>query len=397
MSILSQFTPNDSGADVRETLNGMLPGIGIRPSSPFRVIATAGAASGTIDVMWQHRQPVGLTSFIITSSSGAVVTVAANGRGQQSMQLTGLTNGTAQSVRVQAVSAAGTSVVSDASNIVTPTVLPSSILPVTRNLEFWWSARQVASPPADAADLLSAQFLDYSGNGYHGTVRTGNADTTTKIPKWKSNWSNGKPAVRFQGNGDRIEMSRALVPGMRGARATIIVIFSGDANPSISNKLSGRVISTEVSQATAVAVPNYGLATGTGYIKGNNRLALSAGGTAGQINPTAVYGTAGNGDGNTTNTSIIGPAIAFGIPAVAALVTGGQFYVNGSPVASALPVNPMIYDPNIAQQAAWTVGAEDNANGNYNFQGCIAEIAIYADTLTPTELANWQTYAAGAY
>ena len=114
------------------------------PAAPTAVAATRGNASASLT--WTPGSNGGstVTSWIVTTRIGTTVVRTTTVPGSTpSTTITGLTNGTAYTFRVQAVNALGTSGLSPASNTVTPARVPNA--PSSRPLHGDWPV--VPSPP----------------------------------------------------------------------------------------------------------------------------------------------------------------------------------------------------------------------------------------------------------
>ena len=195
----------------------------LTPSAPTNVLASASNASAT--VQWKAKLPIPSTYTVTASPGGASVTVLASSI-NQSVLITNLINSTAYTFSVTAENSNGSSKASAVSNSVTPTALPSTVLPVTRGLEFWWSASRQPTPPANLGVITT--LTDLSGNGYHAAGVAVNAGG-----KWMTSWSGGKPAVTFNGNLNSFDTSATgLYCGMRGAQGTIYVVYDITNNPN---------------------------------------------------------------------------------------------------------------------------------------------------------------------
>lgn len=335
-----------------------------QPATPFNVLALAGNARAS--VQWKVRNQ-GATSYTVTASPGGQsVTVAASGL-NGSATVTGLSNGTPYSFMVTANNAAGSSTSILSSNSVTPTALPSSVLPVTRALEFWWSASQVTGMTNGASLTLMS---DISGNGYDAVA--GINSSTPQPATWVSSWSGGKPAIQFDGHFARYETSGSgLYQGMRGPNATIYLVYAVAANPNTFSKVSGRVLSSENNQLIL-----------------KNGFAIGVGATGGQSNPELINLSTGS-----SATITEGPTQAtLGTPVYISAVRPGPFRVNGAPVSGALA------EPAIALPGnPWAFGSPNGGAFNNSAQIYLAEVVLFADVHTPTEIGLMETYLAGRY
>ena len=347
-------------------------------AAPTNVLALAG--NGMATVQWLGNHSGAPASWTVTANpGGASVTVPATAV-QGSATVSGLTNGTAYTFTVTANNTLGSSLPSTASNSVTPTALPSTILPVTRGLEFWWSAGQVASPPANGVQL--ANMVDISGNGYNAAGLNGGGP-------WVTNWSSSKPAVSlnaatfFQAYDT---LASGLIAGMRGTGATIYVVYDCTANPSANTAVtSGRVISHEGPNPTPIGINIE--TVGGGF-------ALAVGATSGQGGGEGLDSSLRYSNGQT----LTAPNIATPTTPIRATITRGMdsagvvggLRVNGAAVAG-------VIGPVVNTGACWSFGGMYQGAYNKYMTGRIAEIVIFATTHTAAEIAAMETYLATRY
>lgn len=336
------------------------------PSSVLALAQNAGAS-----VSWTMKD-LSASSFIVTAwPGGAIQSVAANGNRRGSCVFTGLQNGVGYTFTVQAKSPLGISPASAASNKVTPSALPASVLPVTRGLEFWWSAGQVAGM-SNGAPVNT--LTDFSGNGYDAAVM---GDSGV----WVGAWSSGKPAVSINAAGKYTNFNTnasGLMAGLRGPDTTLYVLYDVTANPSAnSGATGGRVVSQEG--------PN-GLVnledTGGGF-------ALGIGSNAGQAGGE-VYDMSQRYTGAT----ISAPDIALATPIRATITKGldaagnaGGLRINGGAVAG-------VVSGTLAKGMPWTFGCMYAGGYNKYMTGRLAEILIFAAVHGADEIAAVEGYLA---
>lgn len=318
----------------------------VSPHAPSQVRALAGNASAVVS--WVGPSLYVPDSYEITSSPGGIVqTVAASGpRG--SVTMTGLTNGVAYTFTVKSINGAGKSVASAASNSVTPTAAPSSILPVVRGLMAWYSASNLSSPPANGAEL--ATWPDLSGNGFDAT-RPGGAGTGGT---WVSSWSNSKPAVAFNGSSQQYTVA-GLVIGDYGPAMTAYCVYDATVNAGTAHLFSN----TNQTISNASAAWN-----------------LSLTGTPSPV-PTMRSG----------RVTIAAPAHALSAPQVIAATMPGSLAANGTPVASKYLDAVTRYDA-----ANLCIGAAQAGFSSSYLTGRIAELILFNVVHTPSEIAAMTTY-----
>jgi hypothetical protein len=357
------------------------------PVMPQNVIATAGDGSGNVDVQFTHQAPKTVTSYRVVSSAGPSVQVAANGLASQTIRLSGLTNGVVQTFTVQAINGGGSSLVSAASNAVTPTALPASALPGTRGIEAWYSAGQMTGY-ADGAVVPT--LPDFSGNRYD--AQQGVTSSVNQPGTWKASWSNGKPAIQFNGDKQRYHtLASGLIMGMRGPALTAYVLYSVAAAP---NSLGGsicRIISAE-SPSTQIITFGVGFAISTGV--------ANTAGVGSVIDPSSING------GVTENASGL---TGLNTPIAAVVTKPGSARFNGTDLnlklrsprnladlryANLTIGNATVAASRVPQDGAWTFGHLFDSSGNRGLQGHIAEIIIYSVAHTPAEIASMEAYLA---
>lgn len=357
---VASTSASDNNADQIDGNSGVGAAL---PAPPTNVLALA--ANGGATVQWTANKPLPSLWRVTAVPGGASVTVALNSiRGSATFSQGTLTNGTAYAFIVSAVNgdaAAGRA--SALSNSVTPTALPSSILPVTRKLEFWWSARQTVSPPSNGSALAS--MVDLSGNGYNFA---GNGGGGT----WVSSWSSAKPAVALNGSSQYYDaLATGYWSGLRGPNCTIFALHDVTAQPAGI----GYVISAIRPDAQASALArSFGLGVKLGAASTSNEIVLDL--------SSDYYG---NGSAVAT-----GPNVAWGTPIRASVTMPGGLRAQGAAVTGV--VSPRIFAGAGAQP--WTIGCMYGGGFNYYLQGRIAEIIVYADTLTASEVSSVEAYLA---
>jgi len=349
------------------------------PAKPLDVLALAGNASAT--VQWVHPTPEHVTSYLITASTGQTVQVAANGIPRQKATISGLTNGVAVTLTVTAINGAGSGYASSASNTVTPSSLPSTVLPVTNGLEYWFSATQLAATNGAAVSSLP----DYSGNGYNAAQEASGAT-------FVSSWSTGHPAIDFPGTGARFNTSASgLTPGMRAPQQTIYMLFSTTGAPNPGAVVADRILSAETPFTSVSAGYALGFAVTTGMASGTGTLSILDG-------TSALTGS---------GTEYASGSTATATPFTLALQRPGNAWVNGTPLninlAPTFDVRP-ISKRNLqygtmgittAEAFGYGFGAQIGGRFNQSWNGRLAEVLIYTGTHTTAELNAVQAYLNG--
>ena len=333
------------------------------PPPPPAVLASAGNAGAT--VQWTSNHPLP-TSWIVTASSGASVVVPATAtQGVATFPRGTLTNGTPCTFTVAAATSAGTGRASVASNSVTPTALPFSVLPITRGLEFWWSSAQATSP-GNGNPLTS--LADFSGNGYNFAGQGGGGT-------WVTSWSGGKPAVALNGSSQFYDaLATGYYAGMRGPACTIYTLRDVQAQPAaVSYVLS----------AMRPDVNSGALAQGFGF---GNIL-----GTAGRSNDV-VFDNIVDYFGSGTQIST-GSDVVWGTPIRSVVTLPGALRVNAAAVTGNL--GPRLY-AGVGRQP-WTMGCMYAGGFARYLQGRVAEIIICSVVHTPAEIALMETYLVGRF
>jgi len=331
------------------------------PPPPTNVLALAGNASAT--VQWQGNHAGVPTSYLVTASNGATMSVTPTSV-NASATFTGLTNGVSYTFTVQAVNNVGTGRASAASNAVTPTALPSQVLPVTRGLEFWWSAGQVTSP-GNGNPLTSLQ--DFSGNG-----RTFAGQGTGSGGTWVSSWSNSKPAVALNGSNQYYHaLASGYYAGMYSDAMTVYVLHDVQAQPAAI----GYVLSAiRPDPLAAIVTRAFGLGVKLGAAGNSDEILMD--------NSGDYYGSA--------SAVATGTDIVWTTPIKAVVTMPGAMRVNG--VAASGLISPRLYAG--AGNQPWTVGAMYGGGFNYYLQGRVAEVVIFGAVHTPAEIALMETYLA---
>jgi hypothetical protein len=163
--------------------SSVTPTAGTPPNAPTSLTATAGNAQ--IALAWTAPSAPGtyaITGYTVeyTPSGGSAQTVS-TGSTSTSYTLTGLTNGTAYTVRVAGVSAAGAGSYTAASSAVTPTAgtppnAPTSLTATAGNaqISLSWTA-----PSAPGTSAITGYTVEYTPSGGSAqTVSTGGTGTS---------------------------------------------------------------------------------------------------------------------------------------------------------------------------------------------------------------------------
>lgn len=333
------------------------------PTPPTNLFAQAGNRAATVQWISNHAIP---TSVVVTASPGGAFTIVPVADATNATAtVTGLTNGVGYTFTVASINSAGSvGRTSVASNAVTPTALPSLILPVTRGLEFWWSAGQVASP-GNGNPLTSLQ--DLSGNGYNFAGQgTGSGGT------WVSSWSSGKPAVALNGSDQYYHaLATAFYAGMRGPNVTAYVLHDVQAQPAAIGYVLSAIRPSPNAGSTNQA---FGLGVKLGAASKSDEIIID--------NLPDYVGAA--------SATVIGTDINWLTPIRAVVTMPGSMRVNA--VAAAGIVNPRVYAGAGAQP--WTVGCMYGGGFNYFLQGRIAEVIIFNTVHTVNEITLMEAYLA---
>lgn len=346
---------DDPGSSASSLASGV--GNAVAPGGPGPVYASA--RDGSAVVQWQAAPGALPDAYLVTASTGQTVTVAATGRRQETT-ITGLANGVACTFSVRQIVNGVAGASSLASNSVTPSALPGSVLPVTRGLEFWWSAGQVSGVSNGAA---LANMVDFSGNGYTAAGQGGGGT-------WVAAWSNGKPAVALNGTNQYYHtLATALYGGMRKPDFTAYALFSVAGTATAA----GRVLSLE--RGVPTADPSGCFAVG-----------VSAGGAGG----TAIVQGWNNG------TPFAGASFATGDIAnntpIRVVATGpGAMRVNGGAVSGSFFDGRRAFGAG----APWSIGAMYGGGYGKYSNVSIAEVVIFSETHTAAEIAAMETYLSG--
>jgi hypothetical protein len=261
-------------------------------SAPRNVQATAGNASANLT--WTAPAQSGgsvISGYVVTVRSGTQVVRTESFEGTATAAtITGLTNGTAYTFTVAAVTGAGTGPASAVSNRVTPAAVPAvptlgTVTPGNRSLTVTWTA------PADRGGSAITGYVVsvYTGTSTQPvrTVRVGRNATTTTL----SALTNGTPytvrvaAVNALGTGTASAPSAATKPGGVPNAPTLRNATAGSGSATVTwraprqnggSPITGYVVSvyqgastqvlrTVTAPGTATSVTVTGLTSGTAY------------------------------------------------------------------------------------------------------------------------------------
>ena len=166
---------NDSFAGLRGAQLTAVPVV-TPPAAPTSLTATGGNAQ--VSLAWTAPSDNGgsaITDYTVeyTPSGGSAQTVS-TGSSSASYTLTGLTNGTAYTVRVAAVNAAGTGSYTAASSSVTPSAASLTVSPSSGTADigtaYSWSGAGTAGSPLETSDAASPNGISwqygYGANTY---------------------------------------------------------------------------------------------------------------------------------------------------------------------------------------------------------------------------------------
>lgn len=317
-------------------------------SPPLNCRAVAGNAKATV----YFQKPLsGLPSrYLITALPGNLQFSAGVTGASEIVTCPGLVNGVTYTFTVQAVTATGTGVASAASNAITPTNLPSAVLPtITAPLVGWYSATQQPNPPSNGVELPT--WNDLSGNNYN-MLRNGGAGTGGT---WVTSWSSGKPAVQFNGATPQLYNSNLPLAGF-SPFTTIAVVYDSTTNAG-----------------TATVFSN----ANTAALNASARVELTLTGTP-TVVPTVRSG----------RTTVVGTGFALSAPQTAICLFPGSFIANN--VAQGAGA---VLDPAAAVTSGFlSLGSAPANLGATPLTGRIAEVLVWAGLLTSSEQAALNTY-----
>jgi hypothetical protein len=245
--------------------SSVTPMAGTPPNAPTSLTVTASNAQ--IALSWTAPSAPGtsaITGYTVeyTPSGGSAQTVS-TGSTSTSYTLTGLTNGTAYTVRVAGVSAAGTGTYTAASSSVTPSAASLTVSPSSgtsdSGVAYSWSGSGTAASPLQTSDAAApngiAWGFGYGANTYRvwqftcgvsGTLTVefgGRENDGAEIPDMVRYVRNGTLSTAFVGS--------QTFFGTHGARRTISVT-AGDVI-----KLSSTTGNSYSSTADWTAGPTY--------------------------------------------------------------------------------------------------------------------------------------------
>lgn len=361
--VTTSVNPLTGGMEIRGPDNSLLAAYVEPPQAPpavQNVVATAGNASAKLQFFDGHLSADFYT--ITVTPGGAELTYEPTGH-HCAVVVPNLTNGVSYSFSVSAASKYGVGPAA-VSNTITPTDLPAITLPVSDDLEFWWSAALVTGAPANGGAYT--QMVDMSGNNHHAAgVGTGNGGT------WVSDWSNGHPAVAFNGTNQYYHtLNSGLWQGLRSTEASIYVLYKCTGNPNPLGVTGGRVISYEK--------PDPG-SFGTGFAAGVGSTSGQAGGEL--YTQSYQYSAA----------TITAPNIAVPTtPIIMSVSRPGICRVNGVSVAGTTGFASNKTEEN----CPLSIGAMHSGGFNKYMQGQIAEVLVFAKKHTVAEMALIENYLA---
>lgn len=361
----------------------LVSGGGIAPPAPNPVLALAG--NGSVTATWQA--PLTATGYVLTASTGQSVAGGSIGGRSQSATLTGLTNGVAVSVTATVSNEFGSSRLSAASNVVTPTALPTTVLgqALARGLVFWFSAKNLPSPPSNGA---SVNLLpDISGNGYNATKGSQPAGT------WVSAWSNGNPAVSLPGVGNLYNLNPTPGPnaaglwaGKHGHECTVVLVFDTVSSPNAQSQYGAYILSNgDVSFASSSA--NRPSSTLTRFAIRNLPLTQTA-------NRANVAVTSDGGGGTVqmaADTTAVPTSPHLVIATFPGVLQASQNGTLGGFSTAAGTLEPIYVQDG---RTGLYIGSSNNNDGAVGLTGRIAEIMIFNRILTAAEITTLRIYLA---
>lgn len=366
----SYGSPSPILVDIRALQGaGILPGADIAldsalPAPASNVLALANDSGATVQWIWN--KPIPPKAVVTAFPGGAQIVVNSTGtiRGSATFPWGTLNNGTSYVFFVASINQNGQAGRNSVqSNAITPSALPGRILPVTRQLEFWWSARQTASPPSNGAALPS--LVDLSGNGYNFAGNNGGGT-------WVSSWSSAKPAFALNGSSQFYDsLASGYLSGMRGPNCSIYILFDVTSNP---NGIGYLLSAMRPDPLASILPRSFGLGTKLGSASNSNVIVMDQ--------ASDYYSNA--------SALVTGGNIPWSTVIRATVKLPGQLRTQGNPIPGQL--SPRSFGGAGAQP--WVIGSMYGGGFNYYHAGRIAEIAIFADTMTAAEDAALETYLA---
>lgn len=194
--------PVMNSADVAAALNNANTRLS---SAPRSLMVFAAQASATL--RWKAPLQGNPTSYIVRSIP-ATVDLAVT---EPSATFTGLTNGIDYQFDVIPINAGGEGT-SVRSRSIRPTVAPSGLSAI-RDLAFWLNSDDLGAVYADGEAVVSVP--DVSGNN--------RASTSVAALAFAASWSNGEPAITFNGTSSRLLAS--LYQADIGPKMTVFAAF----------------------------------------------------------------------------------------------------------------------------------------------------------------------------
>jgi hypothetical protein len=325
------------------------------PDVPTDVAATAGDRQAKISFKAPSNDGgSAITSYTAASENGGVTgTVSQSGSG--SITVTGLTNGVAYSFTVAATNAKGSSVVSAASNIVTPRGAPDAPTGVSATAGDRQATISFTAPSNDGGSLITSYTATSENGGFTGTVSQAGSGAITVIGLTNdTSYTFRVTATNALGTSVASTASNSVIPATTADSPTGVTATAADRQATVSftaplsdggspitqyaaTSSPGGITGT-LSQAGSGAIIVRGLTNGTAYfftVKATNAIGSSAASDVSNTvtpattpdSPTGVTATAGN---TQATVSFIAPASDGGSAITSYTATSNQGGITGT-------------------------------------------------------------------
>ena len=329
----------------------------IPASAPRNVRAFA--KNSSIKVTWSPPLYGKVSSYLVTVSPGNATTTTIT----PSATIGGLANGTAYTATVVAVNASGkgSSVIADA---VTPNSNSAVLSAVaSADLFAWYAADQIVTPPANGNPLISGSgglgiyLNDASGNGKHVT-------SISSVPTMVSSWTNSKPALNFNGNGNYIKLP--FNTQTWNGQCTLFIVGSLTALTNTAGQYDQHLFANYSYNGSSFSYSPY--ASRIDMVGDSSAYASIRQQSTNAINSTT-------GDDHLNGVS----SIKTGSPFVSSTVFSGYQFFNGNKATN------LVYNVSSCPNVLLIGARGDVANASRFYNGRVAEMLLYLGAMSDSD------------